>query len=252
MTGRPCHFDEYELILVLYEQLLRFTTRKFGAMAKAKKSAVSPRKTPAQDRSRATVDVILDAAARILIKDGYAGFTTNRVAEKAGVSVGSLYQYFPNKEALLGELMRLHVLELERGMEAITAGASQRPLAEIVRAIIEDNVRAHLVDPELHRVLSEEVPHLGSADWRSGYDERCTCFVRDFLEARRSELSVGDLDLAVYLVTRTVHTAIHDAVARRPDDLRSGALAEELSRMIVTYLTGKAVAVRRTLRAAAE
>jgi AcrR family transcriptional regulator len=221
-------------------------------MGKAKKSLTSPRKTPAQDRSRAMVEVILDAAARILVKDGYEAFTTNRVAERAGVSVGSLYQYFPNKESLLGELMRRHMMELEQGFEAILADASDRPLAETVRALIEASVRAHLVDPELHRVLSEEVPHLGALDWRDDFNTRCAERVRDVLEHRRSELAVGNLDLAVYLVTRTTETAVHDAVASRPADLRSGALADELTRMIVSYLTGKPLAVRRAMRAAAE
>jgi len=221
-------------------------------MAKPKKPSANPRKAPAQDRSRATVEVILDAAARILVKDGYELFTTNRVAERAGVSVGSLYQYFPNKESLLAELMRLHVEELERGIVAITEGAARRPLAETVRALIEDNVRAHLVDPELHRVLSEEVPRLGPLDWRSAYGERCASRVRDALEQRRRELAVNDLDLAVYLVGGAVESAIHDAVADRPEDLRSGALAEELTRMIVGYLTGKPLAVRRAARMAAE
>ena len=66
--------------------------------------APRPRKTPVQARSQATVDTILDAAARVLVRDGYGAFTTNRVAARAGVSVGSLYQYFPNKEALLAKL----------------------------------------------------------------------------------------------------------------------------------------------------
>ncbi len=237
---------------MLYEQMLVFTTRNRCVMGKTKKTNVIPRKTPAQDRSRATVDVILDAAARILVKDGYEAFTTNRVAEKAGVSVGSLYQYFPNKEALLGELMRRHVEELERGMLAITAEAAKRPIAETVRALIEDNVRAHLVDPELHQVLSEEVPRLGPLDWRTAYGRRAIERVRAALETRRNELAVSDLDLAVYLVSGAVETAVHDAVATRPNDLRSGALAEELTRMIVGYLTGKAVAARRPYRAAAE
>ena len=237
---------------MLYEQMLRFTTRNRSIMAKAKKSYANPRKAPSQDRSRATVDVILDAAARILVKGGYASFTTNRVAEMAGVSVGSLYQYFPNKEALLGELMRRHVEELERGMAAIAEGAEKRPLADTVRALIEDNVRAHLVAPELHRVLSEEVPHLGPLDWRTAFGERCIERVRHTLELRRSELAVTDLDLAIYLVTRMVETAIHDGATSRPDDLRSGALADELTRMIVGYLTGKPLAARRTFRAAAE
>jgi AcrR family transcriptional regulator len=221
-------------------------------MAKAKKSSVIPRKTPAQDRSRAMVEVILDAAARILIGDGYESFTTNRVAEKAGVSVGSLYQYFPNKESLLGELMRRHMQELEHGFEAILMSASDRPLAETVRALVEASVRAHLVDPDLHRVLSEEVPHLGALDWRHEFNARCAERVRSLLEQRRSELAVGDLGLAVYLVTRTTETAVHDAVASRPEDLRSGALADELTRMIVSYLTGKSLPARRAVRAAAE
>ena len=221
-------------------------------MAKLKKTEANPRKAPAQDRSRATVDVILEAAARILVKGGYAAFTTNRVAETAGVSVGSLYQYFPNKQSLLGELMRRHVEELERGMAAITADAAKRPLAETVRALIEDNVRAHLVNPALHQVLSEEVPRLGPLDWRIAFGRRAAERVRTALETRRSELAIGDLDLAVYLITGTVESAIHDAICERPGDLHSGALAEELTRMLVGYLTGKASIVRRAVRAAAE
>jgi len=198
------------------------------------------------------VELILEAAARVLVKDGYEAFTTNRVAERAGVSVGSLYQYFPNKGALLGELMRRHMAELEHRFEAILADAADRPLAETVRALIEASVRAHLIDPELHRVLSEEVPHLGAVDWRDDFGKRCAERVRAVLEQRRSELAVGNLDLAVYLVTTTTETAVHDAVATRPEDLRSGALADELTRMIVSYLTGKPLAARRPMRAAAE
>lgn len=198
------------------------------------------------------VEVILDAAARVLVKDGYGAFTTNRVAEKAGVSVGSLYQYFPNKESMLAELMRRHMRELERGFEAILADAAERPLAETVRALIEANVRAHLLDPELHRVLSDEVPHLGALDWRNEFGMRCAARVHTVLEQRRSELAISNLDLAVYLVTGLTETAVHEAVATRPADLRSGALAEEVTRMIVSYLTGKPLATRRPVRAAAE
>ena len=221
-------------------------------MAKAKRTSTNPRKAPSQDRSRATVDVILDAAARILVKGGYEAFTTNRVAEMAGVSVGSLYQYFPNKESLLAELMRRHVNEMEHGFNEITEDAARRPLSETVRALVEHTVRAHLVDPELHRVLSEEVPHLGSLDWRDAYSERCNARVHELLVQRGAEVAVGDLDIAVFLVTRTVETAVHDAASHRAGDLRSGALAEELTRMINGYLTGKMASGRRPYRAAAE
>ena len=221
-------------------------------MAKAKKKTASPRKTPEQDRSRATVEAIVEAAAHILVKHGYDAFTTNRVAERAGVSIGSLYQYFPHKDALLSELQRRHVAEIERGVDDMVAHAMTAPLAEVIRAGIQQNVQSHLIDPELHRVLSEEVPMLGALDWKKAMNDRMSARVRGMLEARRDEIVVGDIDLAVYILTRTVEAVVHNAVGHQPQALRSGALADELTRMMIGYLTGKMPVARRTMRAAAE
>src|SRR5687767_1375689 len=87
---------------------------RVSAMAKAATS--SPRKQPRQARSKAMVDAILDAAARVFVEDGLEAATTNRIAREAGVSVGSLYQYFPSKQAVLVEL---HRREIERGNDLI-------------------------------------------------------------------------------------------------------------------------------------
>lgn len=220
-------------------------------MAKRPKKSATPRKAPEQDRSRATVAAIVDAAAHILVKHGYDAFTTNRVAEKAGVSIGSLYQYFPNKDALLSELMRRHLVEIERGVEEMAAHALTAPLPDVIRAGILQNVRSHLVEPELHRVLSEEVPMLGSLDWKKAFNERMAARVRAMLVARRNEIVVDDLDLAVYIMTRTVEAVVHNAVTERPQDLKSGALAEEVTRLLIGYLTGKTVAAKRVARSAA-
>lgn len=70
---------------------------------------LAPRKQPRQERSAATVEAVLRAATYILTRRGWAAFTTNEVAEKAGVNIASLYQYFPNKEAIIAELQRRHV-----------------------------------------------------------------------------------------------------------------------------------------------
>lgn len=220
-------------------------------MARRKKSPPSPRKLPEQDRSRATVDTIVAAAARVLVKNGYDAFTTNRVAEKAGVSIGSLYQYFPNKDALLSELMRRHTIAIEEGIDAMAERAKTAPLPEVVRVAIEHNVRSHLIDPELHRVLSE-VPPLGKLDWEAEFTERMVARVRAAFEARRAEIVVPDIDLAVYVVTHAVEAIVHNAATERFEDLKSGVLAEEVTRMLVGYLTGKAVPVKKTVRAAAE
>lgn len=221
-------------------------------MARSRKPAVIPRKRPEQDRSRATVDAILSAAAHVLVRAGYAAFTTNRVAEKAGVSIGSLYQYFPNKESLLGELMKRHLFDIEATLEAALQNIENAPLEDLIRTAVEQNVRSHQVDPELHRVLSEEVPMLGHLDWKKDYTKRIEARVRGLLQLRRDEITVPDIDLAVFVVTRTTEAVVHNAVTQRPRDFASGALAEELSRMIVGYLTGRQVPRKRDQRAAAE
>ena len=221
-------------------------------MAGRKKSTANPRKRPEQDRSRATVETIVEAAARVLVKHGYNAFTTNRVAEAAGVSIGSLYQYFPNKEALLSELMHRHVAEIERGIEEMAELARTAPLAEVIRVGVQQNVRSHLIDPALHRVLSEEIPRLGQLDWKVAFTGRMEERVRAMLEARRSEIVVPDIDLAVYIITRTVEAVVHNAVCEQSKALASGALAEEVTRMLIGFLTGKAAVAKRPLRAAAE
>lgn len=80
-------------------------------------SALVPRKAPRQSRSQATVEVILEAATRVLAKESLAGFNTNRVAEVAGISIGSLYQYFPNKAALTAALIERAQNELIESVE---------------------------------------------------------------------------------------------------------------------------------------
>jgi hypothetical protein len=126
------------------------------------------------------------------------------------------------------------------------------PLHEVIRTGIQQNVRSHLIDPELHRVLSEEVPRLGALDWKVAFTERVEARVRGMLEARRSEIAVADIDVAVYIITRTVEAVVHNAVCEQRKALSSGVLADELTRMLVGFLTGKASPARRSIRAAAE
>ena len=221
-------------------------------MAKQKKLAVIPRKRPEQDRSRATVDAIIAAAAHVLVRAGYAAFTTNRVAEKAGVSIGSLYQYFPNKDSLWGELMKRHLNDIESSIEMAMQNVETRSLDEIIRTAVQQNIRSHEIDPELHRVLSEEVPMLGHLDWKKDYTKRIEARLRSLLLLKRHEITVPDIDLAVYVIGRTTEAVVHNAVWQRPQDFASGALAEELSRMLLGYLTGKATPRKSMARAAAE
>ncbi len=201
------------------------------------KSKPSVRKAPVQSRSRMTVDAILQATAHILTRQGYDALTTNHVAGRAGVSVGSLYQYFPNKEALLLALSRRHMNDIEATIDDALAQAPEgQSFPDLVRSMIDAIIAAHLIDPPLHSALSERVPHQGDQDWRVAFDERVRVKVGAILKAHRSDLGVKNIELATYIVVRSVEACVHDAYRHCGPSLRSGDLADEVTRLVVNYL----------------
>jgi AcrR family transcriptional regulator len=125
----------------------------------SRQGVAKPRKTPSQERARATVEAILQAAAYILVKDGWEKFNTNSVAERAGVNIASLYQYFPNKESIAAELQRRHI---ERGRtefpDMMGQLRSQPNLRSALKILIDGSVAEHRVNPKLHKVFAEELP----------------------------------------------------------------------------------------------
>jgi AcrR family transcriptional regulator len=102
----------------------------------ARKPLTKPRKNASQDRSRATVDALVEATARILVKEGFDKASTNRIAEAAGVSVGSLYQYFPGKEALVVAVMDRHNEETMRLVRSELADVTALPIKQAIRRMV--------------------------------------------------------------------------------------------------------------------
>src|ERR1700761_6183432 len=127
------------------------------AATRAEDRKLAPRKTAKQTRAQFTVEAILEAAAELFEKYGYAGTTTNRIAERAGVSIGSLYQYFPNKDAILVALTHRHFADgmavLAPHLERLDRG---EPWDEVLPDVVEAMVAMHAVAPMLHRSLFEE------------------------------------------------------------------------------------------------
>ncbi len=119
-------------------------------------TTLRPRKSPAQGRSRATHEAILEAAARILEAGGRHGFTTNHIADLAGISVGSLYQYFPGKEAILAVLIRQMRREMLDDFEEAADSAVGKDMANAARALVRASVRHHLRRPALVQALERE------------------------------------------------------------------------------------------------
>ncbi len=150
-------------------------------MTKSRRSKLSPTKLPRQARSRATVEAILKATADILAKHGYARLTTNGIAERAGVNIASLYQYFPSKQAIVAELRRRHGIEQRAAVRRVLAERHGQDLRATLDALVSMVIAAHLIDPELQRVFSEELPELRYAD-ASAADRPAFADFRAFLE----------------------------------------------------------------------
>jgi AcrR family transcriptional regulator len=204
-----------------------------------RKLQTSPRKLASQERSRSTVNALLEATTRILKKEGYDRASTNRIAEVAGVGIGSLYQYFPSKEALVAAVIDRHSQEISQLIRSALAKAAARPIEVVAREFVSVAIDAHRVDPKLHGVLAEQIPRVGrrentETNVREGY-----ALVRSYLEAHRDEIDVADLDLAAFVLVTVVEALTHTAVLRRPDILADGKaehFVDDVTRLVVRYL----------------
>jgi AcrR family transcriptional regulator len=205
----------------------------------ARRPQTRPRKTASQERSRATVDALIEATARILVREGYDRTSTNRIALMAGVSIGSLYQYFPSKEALVAAVVERHRQDLSRVVRDTALKIAARPIELGARDLVSAAIAAHRVDPKLHRVLDEEVPRAGRLDAGAAAAQDASALVRAYLEAHRDEIGIVDLDLAAFILVTTVEALTHSAVLHRPDILASDkadAFVDEVTDLVLRYL----------------
>lgn len=195
-----------------------------------------PRKRPAQARSQATVEAILDGTARVLVEEGYDRASTNRIAARAGVSVGSLYQYFPSKEALVGALIDRHQAEMMGVFLRQVDLARDAPVRVAARAVVSATVDAHLVAPKLHRILGEQIPRVGRlASQMEQLDLQAAGIVRAYLDAHADELRVRDLDISTFVVVHAVESVVHRAIAV-PREIDRDALVDALVDMVSRFL----------------
>jgi AcrR family transcriptional regulator len=196
----------------------------------------TPRKRPRQERSRATVETVLAATARVLVRRGFDGLTTNEVAEAAGVSIGSLYQYFPNKAALVAALIEQHVEAMSQLVLRELTRVAALPPARAIRAVIETMIRAHAVAPELHRVLTEQVPRVGRMAKLREVEALSQRMVAGLLAARRAELVIDDPALAAFMVVSAIEAITHRAALLAPELLHDPRLIDEACAMVARYL----------------
>ena len=205
----------------------------------ARKPLTKPRKHASQDRSRATVDALIEATARILVREGFDKASTNRIAETAGVSVGSLYQYFPGKEALVAAVMERHNRELMQVVRAALAEVAALPLEQAAHKLVAAAIEAHRVDPKLHRVLAEQIPRTGRLENTGAFNRETYALFRTYLEAHGDEFRKVDLGLAAFVCVTSIEALTHTAVLHHSEsftDEAFEALVDEATRLVVRYL----------------
>jgi AcrR family transcriptional regulator len=196
---------------------------------------IAPRKSPRQSRSQATVSAILDAAARVLARESLQGFNTNRVAEVAGVSVGSLYQYFPNKAALIVALIEQAQSELASAIETAALSAVDQPLEESLRALVRIAIEQQYGRPLLAAALDHEERRLPVQHAVGRAEQRILFSVEGLLQKHQAELSSTIPRAAArdcLVMTKALVEADSALAKRPPPDLES-----RIVRALNGYLT---------------
>jgi len=200
-------------------------------------AALDPRKRPRQKRSVATVEVILDGAARILEREGLERFNTNAVAAAAGVSVGSLYQYFPGKDALMAALVRRDAVRFAAEVAEAVAERPGEDWRAAVHRLITTAVAHQLDLPNLARILDFEEARLPLDDETEAAEQAMLQAIIDVL--RRGGEALAGLDLAEAAVDLiSLSRALVDAEGRKHAPDRDG-LSRRLRRAVFGYLAGE-------------
>ena len=189
---------------------------------------MSMKKRPKQARACETVEIILQATTHILKREGRQGLTTNRVAEVAGVSIGSLYQYFPNKASLVAALReRYDAWFLERLVGAVEKFNSEIS-SESLREALRFGIEIHREDIQLHNELAAEIPE----------EERRVALemVRAALEANRDRIRRSDLEMVTYIVVQVCESLVHNTALYDPKRLDDPRFLDEVCDLMERYL----------------
>jgi AcrR family transcriptional regulator len=200
--------------------------------------SVKTRRQPSQARSVAAVEAILDAAARSLVARGFEATTTSLVAAEAGVSVGSLYQYFANKDALVAAVGQRHA---DRQLQVMTAAAMRvatAPITEVVQTMCAALVEAHQIAPTLSNVLLQQVAQVGTSHhWE--IERSARALVQGLLTARKEEILPDDIETASFVLVALVEGIIYSAVLQQDVGVPSlDEVQRETSAVVLRYLVG--------------
>lgn len=197
---------------------------------------VNTRKPPQQQRSRETVSAVLDATIRIFEKLGPEAATTSRIAEVAGVSVGTLYQYFGNRDAILDALQDREFERATALMQRLLTTEVPTSERALARAVVQGLLELYRAAPALHRVLAVEGLRVTPPERVRAFDRQIVDTIRRFLQTIQSRLRRKSVEASAFVIYQAVRASMLAYLLEPPAELDDGALVDELTELIVAYL----------------
>jgi AcrR family transcriptional regulator len=204
-------------------------------MPAAARPTLAPRKQPRQARALATVDTIFEATIQVLVSDGPRRLTTTRVAEHAGVSVGTMYQYFPHKQALFYALNERYLAGLAERIETACAAQHGAPLARMVEALVTTYWVAKTERPDVTRALYRSVAELDNAPLVAAFARRVDDATAAMLMSA-SDVSFADLPTVVLTLLSTVFGTVRSVFERDLPAEQGSVVCGQLMTMCLAYL----------------
>jgi AcrR family transcriptional regulator len=234
----------------LDEEFFRFGLRIMPANTL---TALEPRKTPVQARSTATVEAISEATIQVLLSHGAERLTTTRVADRAGVSVGTLYQYFPNKQSLLYAVFEDHLEKVASAVEAACDQACHQPLADMLRQVVEAFVDVKIERMDISVALYKVSADVGGAELVKKMSQRYRKVIEAMLRTATDTESLPD-KFAIDLMIAAMSGAMRSTLEAGASKATFRKLREHLVLLCQSYMSAataqRSVAITRTPRSA--
>lgn len=196
-----------------------------------------PRKSPQQKRARVLVDAIHEAGSRVFVDKGYQQMSMQQVARIAGVSPGSLYQYYPDKGALVAALIdAVSQREVEFHLKMFSELTPDASLEQVFERTVRSVLAFQKLEGPLMKRGLEAMPFLGRYPALSERVRATSTFLRGLMEPHASRLPGVDLDLATHVLTNAIHSLTHDGILARPETLDDETLTREIMKLVRGYL----------------
>ncbi|MBJ8505484.1 TetR family transcriptional regulator [Acinetobacter seifertii] len=199
------------------------------------KTALKPRKSPVQARSTATIEVLHEATIQVLLKEGIVKCNTTRIAERAGVSVGSIYQYYPNRDSLLAAVLQRHLDSVAEKIEELCLKYEKTSIKTLISALVDEIILAKLSNPEESKALYAISGERGGLDLSKRMNDRMLAAISNLLESA-SDIEFDDSQIVAEFVLGAIMGLIRRVLENQVTDKVEQVLESHLKLMVVAYL----------------